>query len=218
MSTRKIKVVIADDHTLFREGVKVLLSKEDDIEILGECGDGQELMDWLNNHKPDVILMDINMPVIDGLTAARQIKSATPDVQVLALSMSLEHRHILDMVSAGANGYLLKTAGRDELVAAIKAVHARDSYFSREVSDKLLRHVRIDGRNGKSTYTDGLPITPREQQVLRLIAAEKTNQEIADLLHISVRTVDTHRRNLLQKLHVKNTAGLVKFAIENFLM
>lgn len=218
MSAKKIKVVIADDHTLFREGVKVLLSREDDIEIVGECGDGQELMDWLHHNQPDVVLMDINMPVVDGLSAARHIKSAMPKIQVLALSMSLEHRHIMDMVSAGANGYLLKTAGRDELVAAIKAVHAQDSYFSREVSDRLLKHVRNDGNNGKSAFVSDLPITSRELQVLRLIATEKTNQEIAKLLHISVRTVDTHRRNLLQKLHVKNTAGLVKYALENSLM
>jgi DNA-binding NarL/FixJ family response regulator len=218
MGKEQIKVVIADDHNLFREGVKVLLSQEPDIVIVGECNDGQELLNWLADHTPDVILLDINMPGIDGLSAAKQVKTTTPDIQILALSMSLEDRHIADMLSAGANGYLLKTAGREELVSAIKAVHARDSYFSREVSDKLLRFMRSDRNHDGANYHNDLPITPREQEILVLIAAEKTNQEIAQQLHISVRTVDTHRRNLLQKLHVRNTAGLVKYAIENKLV
>lgn len=208
-----IKIMIADDHQMFRDGIKALLADEKAIRVVDDVGDGEALFESLKTHEADLVLMDIQMPNKGGITATKELKELDKEVQVLALTMSDDDHQIFKMVEAGASGYILKNTGRNELITAIKAVAGGDSYFSREVSQKLFQHLtqnQTPKRNLKETQ-----LTNREVEILKLIAEELTNQEIADRLCISTRTVDTHRRNLMQKLDVKNSAGLVKYALKH---
>ncbi len=208
-----IKVIIADDHQMFRDGIKALLADESIIEVVDDVGDGIELFDALKTSEAHLVLMDIQMPNRDGITATKELKEFDKDVQILALTMSDDDQQIYKMVEAGASGYILKNTGRNELITAIKAVAGGDSYFSREASQKLFQHL-TQHQNSKKQVKD-TQLTNREVEILKLIAEELTNQEIADRLFISSRTVDTHRRNLMQKLDVKNSAGLVKYVLKH---
>lgn len=213
-----IKVLIADDHKMFRDGIRALLHDEPSIEIIDEAADGEEVVKKLATTPVNVILMDIEMPNMNGLETTEFVSEEYPDIQVLVLSMSDEEKHVVQMIKSGARGYILKNTGKQELIAAIKTVAAGDSYFSKEVSQKIFNQF-TKGSKEQAAASDVDPLlTEREVEILRLIAEEQTNQEIADQLYISIRTVDTHRRNLLQKLNVKNTAGLVKYAISKKLI
>ena len=212
----RIKIAIADDHNLFREGVRALLEDERDIEIVGEASTGKEIIELVEKTPPHVILMDINMPELSGIEATRYISENYPGVRVLALSMSLEDKHISEMLAAGAKGYILKSTGKSDLVAAINTIYANNSYFDHEVSERIIGQLKRERYQPAPKQAPALsPLTQREIEVLQLIVSEKTNGEIAEELHISIRTVDTHRRSLLQKLKVKNTAGLVRYALKN---
>lgn len=206
-----ITVFIADDHKIFRDGIISLLDNEDDIQVVGEAGNEEELFEKVTGLQPMVILMDISMGASNGIEATEKILKRFPNIKVLALSMHSESSYILKMLEAGASGYLLKDAGSREMIAAIHTVASGDTYFSQQVSQTLLNHLH----SGKKVLgkRPGVPLTKRELEVLQLIAEEHSNSEIAEKLYISIRTVDTHRRNLLEKLGVKNTAGLVKNAI-----
>lgn len=210
----KIRVIIADDHKLIRVGLNAILQLEPDIAILAEAENGNDVVALVEAHVTDVILMDIDMGIPNGIETTYTIKSKFPDIKVLALTLHEERDYILKMLEAGANGYLLKNCGRDELVAAIHAVVNGDSYFSQTVSATLLKAITELQQKPKAASKDSVMLTEREKEVLGLIAQEFSNAEIAEKLFISVRTVDTHRRNLLEKLQVKNTAGLVKYAVE----
>jgi DNA-binding NarL/FixJ family response regulator len=212
----KIRVLIADDHQIFRDGIRALLDKEKYIIVVGDVATTGEVMDFLEKNEADVVLMDIDMGKTDGIDATFILKKKYPEVNVLALSMYGEHNYILKMIEAGANGYILKNAGKDELITAINSVAAGGSYFSREVSQRLFENINKLHKttSGKSE----IPLTNREIEILKLIAQEYSNAEIADKLFISIRTVDTHRRNLIEKLGVKNTAGLVKYAFKTGLI
>ncbi len=206
-----IDILIADDHRVFREGLHSLLSNIPDIRVVGEAANGREVIAFLDKEQPDIILMDIAMGDSSGIETTRQVKKHYPEVKVLVLSMHSDSQYIVKMLEAGASGYLLKDAGSADMITAIRTVYAGDTYYSRQVSDTLIEHLtRGSKQKPKST---GVPLTKRELQVLRLIAEEYSNPEIAERLFISIRTVDTHRRNLLEKLGAKNTAGLVKHAI-----
>jgi len=211
---KKIQVVIADDHKIIRVGLRGLLEREKDIEVTGEAGNGNELIDLLKKVQPDVILMDIDMGATSGIDATREVKKLFPAIHVLGLTMHEEQNYIVDMLEAGASGYLLKNAGREELLAAIHTVNKGDSYFSQKVSATLLQAITKQKETPTADIRNDVPLSDREIEVLKMIAEEHSNGEIAEKLFISVRTVDTHRRNLLEKLNVKNTAGLVKYAIE----
>jgi DNA-binding NarL/FixJ family response regulator len=216
---KKIQVVIADDHKIIRVGLRGLLERETDIEVTGEAENGNELLLLLKKSQPDVILMDIDMGATSGIDATREVKKIYPSVQVLGLTMHEEQDYIVNMLEAGASGYLLKNAGREELLSAIHTVNKGDSYFSQKVSATLLHAISKQKETpGARINKAHIPLSDREIEVLKLIAQEHSNGEIAEKLFISVRTVDTHRRNLLEKLNVKNTAGLVKYAIENHLL
>lgn len=204
-------VFIADDHKVFRDGIISLLDNESDIQVVGEAGNEEELFGKIPVLMPQVILMDISMGASNGIDATEKIHKRFPQIRVLALSMHSESSYILKMLEAGASGYLLKDAGSREMVAAIRTVAAGEPYFSQQVSQTLLNHLH-GGKKVKEKMP-GVPLTKRELEVLQLIAEEFSNSEIAEKLFISIRTVDTHRRNLLEKLGVKNTAGLVKNAI-----
>jgi DNA-binding NarL/FixJ family response regulator len=214
MTTERIKVLIADDHKIIRVGLQGILQKISDVEVVGEAEDGAQVLEALGTTITDVVLMDIDMGRTNGIETTRKVKAAFPDVQVLALTVHEEQDHIVQMLEAGASGYLLKNAGTEELVAALRAVVKGDSYYSRSVSATLLQALTNLKSKSAQQINNNTPLSTREIEVLRLIAQEYSNGEIAEKLFISIRTVDTHRRNILEKLQVKNTAGLVRYAIE----
>jgi len=205
--------MIADDHKVFRDGIVSILNEVEDIQINLEAGDGEEVLQILEKEQPDVILMDITMKETSGIAITKVVKEKYPTIKVLILSMHSESSYIVKALDAGASGYLLKDAGSTEMVNAIRTVHGGDTYYSQQVSAILVQHI-TQGTSPKSTK-EGIPLTPREIEILELIAEEFSNPEIAEKLFISIRTVDTHRRNLLEKLQVKNTAGLVRYAIKH---
>ena len=211
-----IRIVIADDHKIIRVGLRGMLERETDIEVAGEAEDAAEVLEVLKENEADVVLMDIDLGETDGIKTTRKIKELYPFLQVLGLTMHEEPDYIIKMLEAGASGYLLKNAGREELLTAIHTVAKGDSYFSQKVSATLLQAITRQKEKPDAEKKDvtNSPLSERETEVLRLIAQEHSNGEIAEKLFISIRTVDTHRRNLLEKLQVKNTVGLVKYAIE----
>jgi DNA-binding NarL/FixJ family response regulator len=212
-----IKIMIVDDHQLIRDGIKASLSGEASIEVVAEAASASEALAQLCS-QPDiqVVVMDISLGEgADGIKATQQISQQYKQVHVLAISMHDEEAHVLNMLKAGAIGYMLKEQGMSDLVTAIRTVALGESYFSKAVSDTLMQQF-VRKKQGKASRLAAL--TPREKQILKMIAEEYTNQEIADQLFISPRTVDTHRRNLILKLNVKNTAGLVRYALSHHLI
>ena len=207
-----ITIYIVDDHKVFRDGVASLIKYEEGMEVVGSAGTVQEFMNEIVNYNPDVILMDISIGEDDGTVATKWIKEKNPAAKVLILSMHHEDKYIKKVLEAGANGYLLKDAGTKEMMQAIKAIASGSSFYSQKISDAMVQQLLRGNAPQKELTTKKL--TPRELEILKLIAEEKSNQEIANSLFISIRTVDTHRRNLLDKLQVKNTAGLVRYAIQ----
>jgi DNA-binding NarL/FixJ family response regulator len=212
----KIRVMIADDHKIFRDGIKSILEKEKDMEVVEEASKGSEVIEKVGNAAIDVIVLDIDMGNPNGIEIAEIIGKEYPEVNILILSMMGLHDFIIQALEKGAIGFILKNAGKDELLTAIRTVAKGDSYFSKEVSAILIEHLNKP-RATRKRIAD-IPLSARELEVLKLIVQEDSNPEIAEKLFISIRTVDTHRRNLLEKLGVKNTAGLVKYAIQKGLI
>src|SRR5882762_1192429 len=210
----KIKVLIADDHKIIRVGLRGLIELSKDIEVAAEAENGTEVIDLVKKVKVDVVLMDIDMGHTSGIETTHQLKKEHPEIKVLGLTMHEEQEYIVEMLEAGASGYLLKNIGMDELLTAIRTAAKGDSYFSHQVSTTLLQAITQKKNFPAFKGNHNGPLTEREIEVLQLIAREFSNGEIAEKLFISIRTVDTHRRNLLEKLQVKNTAGLVKYAME----
>ena len=209
-----IKVLIVDDHQMIRDGVKSLLYDTEGIHVTAEAENGKEAIVILEdeNSLVDLILMDINMPKMDGIEATKYITQQFPDIKILALTVYDDESHIAEMLKAGASGYILKTTGKQELELSIKTIMADDSYFSKEVSNQMMKQLM---KKSPSKKFSNSKLTERETEVLKLISDGYTNPEIAEKLFLSPRTIDAHRRNLLQKLQKKNTAGLVKYAMEN---
>jgi DNA-binding NarL/FixJ family response regulator len=208
----KIRVLIADDHKIFRDGIISILDREKDMEVVGEASNGLEVLERISKTTVDVLVLDIDMGKPNGIEITGTIKRDYPDTRILVLTMMGLRDFIIHALEAGATGFLLKNAGKDEVLTAIRSVAKGDSYFSREVSAILIEHLSKP-RTSRHRIAD-IPLSAREIEVLKLIAQEYSNPEIARELFISIRTVDTHRRNLLEKLGVKNTAGLVKYAIQ----
>lgn len=211
-----IKVVLVDDHQIVRDGIKLMLEPQAGIDVVGEAENGEQALQLIEKVKADVIVMDINMPVMNGIAATKKIKDEHSHIKVLALTMSNDDSHVRQMVQAGASGYIMKSAGREELTKAIKEVMLGKHYFSDQATESIL--MDMVKNKGKSSVPDDVQITEREKEVLQLIIKEYTNQEIAEKLFISPRTVDAHRRNLLQKTGARNTAGLVSYAFQNNLI
>lgn len=209
----KIRIIITDDHQLFRNGLKILLSSFPEFEVTGEASNGAELIELLRTTKTDVILMDINMPEMDGIEATRKVSSLNPGICVIALSMYGEEEYYYKMVDAGAKGFLLKDSDISEVKEAIVTVMKGGSFFSQE----LLYHV-IQKIKHREQETKSANLSRREKEILAKICEGLSNQEIADTLFISKRTVDKHRANLLGKTNSKNTASLILFAIKNKLI
>ena len=214
----KIKVLIADDHPIIRFGIRSLLENCKDIKLIGEAINGEEAVSKVINEPVDLVIMDIKMPVLNGIEATAKIKSKKPWVKVLSFSMYDEHKYIVKMLEAGASGYILKNTGKAELISAIYKLMNDENYFSVEVASVMVSPYLKSTQEESYKPVIEVPLTKREEQVLRLICLEYTNPEIGKKLLISVRTVDTHRRNILQKLEVKNTAGLVRYAMKTDLL
>jgi DNA-binding NarL/FixJ family response regulator len=204
-----IKIIITDDHQLVIDGLKALLKESKDVKILADARNGQDLIKHLRLIRPDVILMDIDMPVVNGIEATKRIKGLYPDIKIIALTMHNEKGMIKTMMQAGADGYLLKSCDEDELCMAIKKVHSGQKYFSSEVADNLLSN-NLEGQEASSRK---VPLTAREEDILKLVSQGLSNKEIGEKLFISHRTVDTHRTNLMNKLDIHNVAGLIRYAI-----
>ena len=205
----KIRVLLADDHAVLREGLRSLLSLRDDIEVVGEATNGQVALEMVRQLRPDVVVMDIAMPVMDGLEATRRLKQEHPETRVLILTQHDNREYVFSLLQAGAAGYVLKKAGGAEVVAAIRSVFQEGAFLppgiAREVMDRYIqRPLEETGR----PY-----LTEREKQVLRLIAEGKSNREIAESLCLSVKTVMAHRANIMEKLDIHSRTELVRYAI-----
>lgn len=208
---KPIRVLIADDHSLMREGVIALLEQTPGIAIVAEANDGLEAIRMIASHRPNLVLMDVGMKPLNGLDATERIKKEFPDVRVIILSMHANEEYVLRALRAGAAGYVLKDAKKQELVTAIESVAAGKTYLSRQVS----RHVIDNYVRSVGAETSPLErLTPRQREILRLIAEGRTNKEMAAILNVSIKTVDTHRMLLMQRLDIHDVAGLVRFAIK----
>ena len=203
-------VILVDDHKLFREGLKLLLENLDYIKNVDEAGNGKELLKLIEKKQPDIIFMDIEMPVMDGITATQQVLKLHPGLNIIALSMYGDENYYTPMINAGAKGFVLKNSGIQDVEAAIQTVISGNNYFSQEILNRLINSI---GKKSKTKESNGL--SEREEEVLFHICKGKSNQEIADTLYLSKRTVDKHRENLLSKTNARNTAGLVMYAVKN---
>jgi len=206
-----ISVVIADDHIIFRKGLRTILNEIADIKVVAEASNGQELLDVLKDNRADIVLMDIKMPVMDGLEATQKVIKKYPGIKVIALTMHEEIGYFNKMIEAGAMGFLLKKTNKDELEIAINTVMANENYFSQEFIANINKHTM-------SKKTSNISLSEREHEVLELICKGHSNIEIAKLLGISQRTVDAHRGRLFEKTGAKNAPNLVLFAIKNGLI
>ena len=210
-----IRVMIADDHNMFVEGVESILYGIDNIQVVAKCYTGLEVFEKLATTPADVILLDINLPGMNGIEVCQKLNKEYPDVKVLALSMHNEESYVTEILKYGAQGYILKNTGKKELIHAIETIQNGQSYFSEEVTETIMKSLVNQRTGNKKSAAVAPKISRREKDVLELIVREHTTQEIADTLFISLKTVESHRRSLLTKLGVRNTAGLVRVAIEN---
>jgi DNA-binding NarL/FixJ family response regulator len=216
---KKISILIADDHALIRSGITQLLQSFKDLVIVGEAEDGDEAVEMTETLKPDVVMIDITMPRMNGIEATKIIRERFPKTRVLVLTMHESDEYIFHILKSGAGGYMLKNSGKDELAAAVRAVAKGEKVFSPRVSEIMVEGYlkKADGETRPSPKTD-IPLTKREKEILSLVAEGMTNQEIADRLFISPRTVDTHRTNMMQKLDIHDVATLVRYAVEHGLV
>jgi two-component system, NarL family, response regulator NreC len=206
---KKIRILLADDHAVVRQGFRMILAGQPDMEIVGEAGNGREAVELAEKLHPDVVVMDVAMPELNGIEATRRLGTSTPHSRVLALSMHKDSVYVREILRAGARGYLLKDAVDSDLLAAVRAVSKGEGYLSPAISDAVLSDYRKHVTNPIDL------LTSREREVLQMIAEGKTNKEIATVLNLSVYTVDAHRGRIMEKLNLHSTTDLVKFAIRN---
>lgn len=212
MSDRAIRVLLADDHTIVRQGLKLILAAQPDFEVVGEAANGREAAELAEKLRPDIVLMDVQMPELNGIEATRRMVAANSRVKVLVLSMHKEALYVREILKAGARGYILKDAIDTELLSAMRSVARGDGYISPAVSGALLTDYREQRSNPLDT------LSTREREVLQLIAEGKTNKEVATKLNLSVYTVDSHRGKIMEKLNLHSAGELVRFAMKNGLV
>jgi len=210
---KTLRIILADDHRLFREGLRNMLQREQDLEILPDAPDGREAVRLAAELNPDVILMDVTMPDLNGIEATRQIRASLPDVKVLGLSMHADRQFVTELLSAGASGYLLKDCPCQELVGAIHVVADGEVYLSPKVAGTIVGAVAGSAGDGPSGKRGFSALTPREREILQLVADGSSSKEIAYQLGLSVKTVDTHRRQVMEKLQLYSVAALTHYAI-----
>jgi DNA-binding NarL/FixJ family response regulator len=211
-----IKVVIADDHEIFRDGLRIMLQKQPDIELVAEASDGKELIEQVKNLQPDIVISDVKMPRMDGAAATRHLVEHYPHIGIIALTMFDEEDLIIDMLEAGAKGYLLKNADKHEIVEAIKSVYDQQPYYCRHTSHKLAEMVAKSKFNPHKQATRP-DFNERELEIIRFICSGLTSKQIGEKIFLSVRTVEGLRMKILEKMDVKNTAGIIIYAIRNHL-
>jgi len=207
----KIKILLADDHKIFRDGLKPLLERQPDIEVVGEADDGLRTIEICRELKPDVIILDITMPGLNGIEVTKRITSDFPHTKIIILSMHSDRRFVLAALKSGASGYLLKESSFQELIDGIRCVMKGHIYLSSQLSSKIIKEfLRLAEQDGSTAFT---VLSVREREVLQLLAEGQSNKEIAAKLNISVKTIETHRKNIMEKLNLFNIAELTKYAI-----
>jgi DNA-binding NarL/FixJ family response regulator len=209
---KRISVLLADDHTVIRQGLRALLSAEEDLEVIGEAENGRQAVTLARKSPPDVVVMDVAMPLLNGLEATRQIRRNNPSTKVLVLTSYGDDELVAQMMSAGATGYLIKQTAANDLLKAIREVHRGNAYFSPAVAKRLRDQCRVAFTNGQTPRKSG-ELTSREAEVLQLIAEGFSNKQIAAQLTISIKTVEKHRQQVMNKLNIHDVAGLTRYAI-----
>jgi len=210
---KKIKIIIAEDHALYRDGLKTMLSSHHDFEIIAEAVDGSELIKLFEFHKPDIVLMDINMPVLNGIEATKFIATHFNDTKVIAITMNDEKSSIMDMMDAGANGYVLKSEDKEEIIKAINTVMNGDDYYSKNVENSIIN--LIHSKKSTEKYKKTVYFNEKELQLINYLCEELNSEEIAKTMFLSKKTIDGLRLKIKNELNVRNSIGIVKYAIKN---
>jgi DNA-binding NarL/FixJ family response regulator len=208
-----MRVLIADDHGIVRSGIRLLLDNQPDMEVVAEAADGVEAIDQALSSRPDLCILDVGMPRMTGLQAARAIRSHIPDARVLMLSMHDDEHYLFEALKAGASGYVLKREADQDLVGAIRAVVRGEAFLTNAAERTIIRQWMADGAEGPV-----VPLTPREEEIVKLIAEAFTNAQIAEILHLSEKTIESHRANVLRKLGMRDRVELVRYAIRRGLV
>jgi DNA-binding NarL/FixJ family response regulator len=210
----RVKLFLADDHPIVRDGLRFLLNAQPDMEVVGEAADGREALHEIQDIRPDIVILDIAMPVLNGIAVAEQIQELYPEIRVIILSMHSTTEHIFRALRAGAEGYLVKETAGEEVLDAIRTVQAGGRYLSREISSKVIEDYILQ----RESVAEASPLdrlSAREREVLQLVAEGRSSAEIAEILSLSPKTVDTYRSRMMQKLHIDDLPSLVKFAIQH---
>jgi len=207
----KITIIVADDHRIFRKGLKSLLSEKDYIQVMGEADDGDQALEMTRKYKPKIVIMDIGMPKMDGIEATRQIRERLPETEVIILSMHAKKAYIDQVLQAGAKGYVLKDSDEENLIAAINTVYNGGFYLDSPIADQVLSDY-FGGAAKRELKEQADPLSEREKEVLKLLAEGHSNQEVADVLCISRKTVENHRAHIVRKTGVQGQVGLTKYA------
>lgn len=214
MSQTQARLVLVDDHQMFLDGLEMILSSQADFHIVGTARDGWQALSIIEEQKPDVILTDLNMPEMDGLELVKRLKQKFPEIKVLVLSMMNDKETVSSIMDVEAEGFILKNSNKADLVKAVKAVYAGDTYYSNEILNIMLSRYQRKARQEEAKKL----LTDRELEILQLVAEEMTSEKIAEKLFISPRTVETHRKNILAKTQANTLIGLIKFAVKNDLI
>ncbi len=213
--TEKIRVLVVDDHAIVRQGVTMVLETDAELEVVAEAASGEEAIEAVRELQPDVVVMDVGMPGLSGFEATRRIRESHPDVNVLALTVHDDEAYVFQMLQAGAVGYVLKRAGAQDVIRAVKAAHRGEALLHPTVANLLIRDYLARAERGEAAVDE---ISDREREILKLIAEGRTSKEIAEMLYLSVKTVQAHRANLMRKLGLHDRVELVKYAIRKGLI
>ena len=208
-----MKILVADDHGIVRSGIKLLLERQADLDVVAEAEDGVQAVSRALSERPDLCILDVGMPRMTGLQAAREIRSQLPSTRVLILSMHDDEHYLFEALKAGASGYVLKREADQDLVGAVRAVASGEAFLTNAAERSIIRRWMADGAEGPR-----IPLTPREEEVVKLIAEAHTNAQIASILHLSEKTIESHRANVLRKLGMRDRVELVRYAIRRGLI